>query len=73
MLADRKILDWTIAGNTHQESILGPKVEATHIRNRRSWINGFEHVKLLDDLKCSWLILSARHGRSTPLIDFKDI
>ena len=47
--------------------------EATHIRNRRSWMNVFEHLKLLDDLECSWFILPERNGRSTPVMNFWDI
>ena len=73
MLADRKTLDWTIAVNPHQQSVLGPDVKAAHIRDRWSWINGFEHGKLLEDLECSCLVLPARDDRSTPLMDFRDI
>ena len=58
---------------SHHLPVLGPKMEAAHIRNRWRWINGFEHEKLLDDLKCSWLVLPATDDRSTPLIDFGDI
>jgi hypothetical protein len=72
VLADREFLDWTITGNPYQQPV-GTKVEAAHIRNRRSWINEFEHLKLLDDLECSYLVLPATDGRSAPLIDFRDI
>ena len=72
MLADREVVDWTITGNPYKQPV-GTKVEAAHIRNRRSWINEFEHVKLLDHLECSCLVLPATDGPSTPLIDFRDI
>ena len=71
--ADRKLLDWTITGNPYQQPVPGPEMEATDIRNWRSWINEFGYLKLFEDLECSWLVLSARDEWSTSLVDFKDI